>query len=50
MITGLNKEIDKMALEIENFKEMENKYIESKSVLAKLYEEKVIDSDGGLNA
>ena len=36
MITGISKEIEKMEFEIEMFKEMENKYIENKAVLAKL--------------
>ena len=45
-VLQLNKEVEEMELQIECFKEMEEKYLANNSKLAKLYEEKIIDSDG----
>ena len=45
-VLQLNKEVEEMELQIECFKEMEEKYLANNSKLAKLYDEKIIDSDG----
>ena len=39
-----------MKLDIQMFKEMEDKYIDNKAVLDRLYADKVIDSDGELKS
>ena len=46
MISDLNKEFQKMEFEIQLYKEMEDKYIDNKAILERLYNDKVIDSDG----
>ena len=42
----LNKEIEEMVLQIDGFKEMEEKYHANNAKLEKFYNENVIDSDG----
>ena len=45
-VLQLNKEVEEMELQIECYKEMEEKYLANDSKLAKLYDEKIIDSNG----
>ena len=45
-VLQLNKEVEMMKLQIECFKEMEEKYHANHAKLEKLYNENIIDSDG----
>ena len=45
-ISNLNKEVEQLEAQIKWFKEIEEKYIDNKGKLDKLYNDNVIDSDG----
>ena len=45
-VLELNKEVEMMELQIECFKEMEDKYHVNNAKLEKLYNDNIIDSDG----